>query len=413
MAVELTEKDKYLIALCEERPGYSVREFTARYGLSVKNFSKVLFSLNKKLRRWGEPSVTKPEVPWKYYDKLHGVEDLEDHDIIAQYRKAKRMVKVLKNRAVIEDRFLAALDQLRSHHPPRQVVSRKKIEKGKRTKAQGCVLISDIHAGEFVTAEETGGFGEYNMNVFNNMADFLATEIPELFLNRWRGWDIERLNLWFLGDMVSGVIHDELEKTNEYGIIELCLRVADKMAELILNLAAYFPKVRCVGIFGNHGRLGKKKYYKRRFDNFDWLIYHMIKRLCARKDNIEWVIPKAFFQEETLYGHLFLLLHGDDIRSYYGMPHYGIERACNRLTTLLAAKGRFLKYLCLAHFHQVGVLDKVSGEKIINGSWVGFNEYALGSRYTGSEPKQVAFVVDEKRIRSREHICLLDALQTA
>ena len=63
---------------------------------------------------------------------------------------------------------------------------------------------------------------------------------------------------------------------------------------------------------------------------------------------------------------------------------------------LLSSQKKLIQHVLLAHFHNQGVLDKVTGEVVLNGSMIGGNEYSLGRLFRSSDPKQLLMGVNPK-----------------
>jgi hypothetical protein len=197
--------------------------------------------------------------------------------------------------------------------------------------------------------------------------------------------------------MVSGLIHDELLAGT--AIVDQVIETAYILAEMIAKWSKRFPKIEISGVVGNHGRLKKQVTHKKRYDNFDYLMYHMIKSQCAGLDNVDFIIPKSPFLIKRIYKFNFLLTHGNSkVPSYAGIPWYGIRRMDGNITqTWFAEKGEFLHYTVIGHFHSNNTLDKAGmGKIIVNGSMIGTSDFALNSLFVSGEPKQTLFSVHKE-----------------
>jgi len=116
----------------------------------------------------------------------------------------------------------------------------------------------------------------------------------------------------------------------------------------------------------------------------------------ANNDQIKSDFPKSFFIVKEISGWNFLVMHGDTIRSWMGIPWYGIERTMHKLGDLLQSKGVNIHYRVLGHFHNTGELDKKPGEIIINGSVIGGTEYSLMALSGFERPTQLLFGVHKE-----------------
>lgn len=258
-------------------------------------------------------------------------------------------------------------------------------------------MLSDTHIGETVSFEETQGLCVYNMDIFEKRFNFIIDTIISIVNKLRHGYTIDKLNVHALGDMVSGIIHQELVETAEGTIIEWLLDGADIVAKGMLKLAQNFKEISFTGVVGNHGRMDKKPTFKRKYVNWDYLFYEILRMKCAKQSNISFNIPKSFFTVDKILGWDFLLLHGDNINSWQGIPFYGIKRAAANLSEVLSSHDRKFDYIELGHFHSTGLLDRVVGEILINGSFKGGDEYSIGKMFTMSQPKQTIFGVHKKQ----------------
>jgi len=316
------------------------------------------------------------------------INDKEDfmHSIVQNTTK-KKYKKLLKEK-VFQDElinlFKSEIKALPTVKIPNKTRSSKSI-----TEEEAILLIGDTHIGEVVSKEETGGFGNYNFNVFNMRMGLLFEKVIDLTMNKMQGYSIPKLNVVCLGDMISGIIHDELVESADDTVIEWVLSGAIILSQLLIDLAQYFLSIEVTGVVGNHGRLSQKVRYKKRYVNWDYLMYQIMSIMCINQKNIIFDIPKAFFIVKKIAGQEYLILHGDNIQMYKSIPWYGIERMITSFSQLLASQKKIFQHVLIAHFHNQGVLDKVTGEIILNGSVIGGNEYSLGKLFRSSDPKQM------------------------
>jgi hypothetical protein len=195
--------------------------------------------------------------------------------------------------------------------------------------------------------------------------------------------------------MVSGRIHEELIENAEDVIFQV-MNGAYVTAQFILEMRQLFPEIEIDGVLGNHGRLTKKVYYKKRYTNWDFVFYQFLAVFLANNADIQCRFPRSFFLIKEIYGWNFLVLHGDSIRSWMRIPWYGIERTAERLGDLLQGKGINVHYRIFGHFHNTGELDRVPGELVINGSVIGGTEFSLMSMSVFDRPTQLFFGVHKE-----------------
>ena len=313
--------------------------------------------------------------------------EVERQDSAAIKKKYRR---VIRERA-FQDRVIVLLHEAITALPA--APKPKPLPKPKSSgAAEAAVLvISDPHVGEVVSSDEMSGTGEYDFRTFCVYADFLGQTTADIVGRLRRGFNIRRLWTPLLGDMVTGMIHAELEATADINPLHAAMGGAFVFAQMYRDWVPHFERIDVPCVVGNHGRLTQKKRYKQKYLNWDYVFYTTLMLLLKNEPTIHFDIPFSFFHRVDVLGHQHLLMHGDDIRSYYGVPWYGIKRTVGNLTEIFAAQGDYPEYVLLGHFHNKGTLDRYRGEIILNGSWPGGNEYSLGHMAATNEPKQVMY----------------------
>ena len=273
--------------------------------------------------------------------------------------------------------------------PP--VVKRSKASKVSET---AILVVSDAHVGEVVDSIQTGGISHYNFDTFRYRLQYLAERTIRLLKDKLNGYIFEELQVFMLGDIISGNIHEELVATNEYTALECVYGAATVFAQFFMDLAREFPKIVVPCLYGNHGRMVQKPSAKNRFVNWDYVFYNQLDALLKNQKNIQFIIPKSFYLMHKIFDFNLLLMHGDyGINGgFAGIPFYGIQRASFRLSELLSKQEDLLDMIVMGHFHTLTVLDRVHGGNIImNGSIIGGTEYSVGKMFTANQPKQILF----------------------
>lgn len=257
--------------------------------------------------------------------------------------------------------------------------------KGSRTKHEFALNWSDLHAGEVVSLEETGGINAYNWDIMLERHDKLREGLFSYQDNR--PYPVETLHIFALGDMLSGDIHDELVATNEIPLAEATVQLGMDGAEWLESLTERFPSIHVTGVVGNHPRAHKKPWAKQGYDNADWTAYHVMATALRKNKRITFDIPKANQHRIVIQGRWPVLLwHSDGVRSSMpGIPWGGIIRRVTALKAQYAAAGQPIKYFNSGHFHCANSIE--GGEITVNGSVKGLDEYSLKA-FGGGRPAQ-------------------------
>ena len=266
--------------------------------------------------------------------------------------------------------------------------------KGKAPLVEAALKLSDWHIGEVVKADEVEGFNEFNSGI----AEARLSRITDSFLN-WiatnrSSYKIDDCTLLMEGDFVSGDIHDELLRTNEFPLPVQAARAGLLMAQIVRRIAPEFKTVRIACVGGdNHGRMTRKPQAKGRAENnMSFLVYELARTACAKLANVEWTVARGSSLLVTIGGHRFLTEHGDSIRGWAGTPYYGMARKLGKEAKRRMDNGRGFDVLSIGHFHCPAVVE---GNILVNGSLSGTSEFDhLCGRH--ADPAQVGFMVSPK-----------------
>ena len=316
-----------------------------------------------------------------------------------KYNRLEQKFKFALRDQIFQENILSIVKENILSLDPVPVPEKVKIEDDEEKSKETVVLVvSDAHIGEVVSKEETGGINHYDFDTFRYRLQYLCDATIRITKHRLSGYDLRKIVVIFNGDMVTGMIHEELVESGEDTVIEWCQGGALVFAQFLQELAREFDEVECVCVIGNHGRLKPKPQFKHRYVNWDYVLYHELSLMLINQKNIKFIIPKSFYVLHKIEGHQFLIMHGDNIRSWASIPWYGIERAAAKLNELLSQNADQIDYIVLGHFHHTGDLDRVHGGQIIlNGSMVGGNEYSIGKLFVSSRPKQTLFCVHPRK----------------
>lgn len=314
--------------------------------------------------------------------------DTEKFRLQQKHREVATKYRVLVQEKTLGDRLVQVLHDEVKVLPKIDIKWQPVTEKVSQETAG--LLLSDPHIGEEVSKDEVVGFGEYNFDIFAQRIKFLAHSIRSIVVKKLKGYRVDKLCIFGLGDMVSGRIHEDLVETGE-NIIFQVLNGAYVTAQFILELSQMFKEIEIDGVVGNHGRITQKKPSKQKYLNWDFMFYQMVGMFLADNPRIKCNFPMSFFWVKKIYDWNFLMLHGDNIRSWFQIPWYGIERAMHKLGDLLQGRGINIHYRVLGHFHRTGELDRAPGEILLNGSMCGGSEHSLGAVFEFDRPTQLFF----------------------
>jgi len=264
------------------------------------------------------------------------------------------------------------------------------IREGGKSKGPGIptLFASDWHWSEVVNGSEINNVNNYNLKIAHQRARLLFERTIDLAFNHMVSPHYDGIVLALGGDMVSGDIHDELAETNELPSLPAVLDLSGALIQGIEILRDKFGKVFVPCVAGNHGRLSRKPRAKyRAHTNYDWLTYQIVERHFKGDKRAQFHIPDGADASYRVYGHRYLLSHGDQFRGGDGQVGAlgPILRGDLRKRTRNGQVDLGYDTLLLGHWHQYTHMGRV----IVNGSLKGYDEYASQSNF-GFEVAQQA-----------------------
>lgn len=256
--------------------------------------------------------------------------------------------------------------------------------------------VSDQHGDEVVEAHKVGGIEHFDFPIFLCRAEKYVDTILDFTQNKLSNYRFPVLHVLQYGDQTSGEIHGGKERSYYRNMFRNSLAIGQTNALMIRDLAPYFKTIKVLNLPGNHGRRSIKKDYDNPWDNWDYLCSEVARMQCSHLKNVEFLIPDCFSVNYEINGHGFNIQHGDDIKSWNGIPWYGIERKTRRMVALQNSLGQQVKYFVMGHFHALSSMADLTGETIINGAWVGTSAYSYESFSGYRDPMQLIHGVSPK-----------------
>lgn len=275
-----------------------------------------------------------------------------------------------------------------SPEPPGWLVPKKFVEGAPGVPT---LFASDWHWAEVVDPRQIGGVNEFNLEIAHSRARRMVLVAIDLLSNHMVKPKYPGIVFALGGDMVSGDIHEELVATNECEIMSAVVDLFGVLVWCISTLADHFGRVFAPCVGGNHGRNTHKIRAKgRNYTSFDWLLYCFLAKHFEGDKRVTFLIPNGPDALYRIYGHRYLLTHGDQFRGGDGMIGAlgpiirGDHKKRSRQTQIGAAYDTML----LGHWHQLIQLQRL----IVNGSLKGYDEYAYSNNFGYEPPRQALWV---------------------
>lgn len=272
------------------------------------------------------------------------------------------------------------------------------------------LLLSDLHYG--LKANNLGVFPIYNSEVAQEAIKEIFIRAYSLIEKQTRSYmNIQHVIINLAGDLVE---HNFLRRGHrgqvDKHIVKQVIELSRLLSEGIKIFARTFPKVYVTGVSGNHGRADPIPGAGDPTESFDWLTFNFVQEMLSNQKNIECFFPECWYSLVRVYDHLVFTLHGEDIRSWAGIPWYGLSRAIKDISMMLTHvtkrdlaaldKGITLTLeefqdilkipdtVLIGHFHTAIDWDEIGVNAICNGSLVGATRYTLKRHRRLSRPCQ-------------------------
>lgn len=239
------------------------------------------------------------------------------------------------------------------------------------------MLLTDIHFDENVVTAQIDGLNSYSRDIALARIARAFRRAIKVLDNYLGGVIYDGFKLDLGGDIVSGIIHEELTETNEGTIFESILIVTEAIIAGIEMLAERFGRVDIDAVVGNHGRRTKKPRAKNRVqDNFDWLIYKLIERHFRGRADVTVHVSEAPDAHFKVYNTRYLLTHGDQFKGGSGIAGAisPLLLGTARKTRRQVVAGRPHDVMVMGHWHQ-SIWMPTKG-LIVGGSVVGYGEFS-------------------------------------
>ena len=373
----------------EYPPDEELKKLCAEFGYTevARQLDIPASTLQNYLRRRAIPTTKQKQTTAKVDLTDLPAQPSETELLQARVKELEKQVRKDRKNQVYDERVTqaveASIQKAKPKYSPRAIPK----AKTKGTTHEFVLDWSDLHAGEIVSLEETGGINEYDWDIMLKRLDRVREALFSYQDNR--PYRVKKLYVFALGDMLSGNIHAELEATNEIPLAEATVQLGIDGAEWIESLTERFEEVEVHGVVGNHPRAHKKPWAKQGYDNADWTAYHIMSQALRKNDRIRFEIPKANQHRVIVAGRFpNLIWHGDGVRSSMpGVPWGGIMRRVASLRNQYQQANQPVEYFHCGHFHTANAVEQ--GRIIVNGSVKGVDEYSLKAFGGGQPPVQV------------------------
>ena len=271
------------------------------------------------------------------------------------------------------------------------------VSGGKKHHATAVLMLSDLHLDEVVNKAEMDGINEYNRAIAEVRLHRVVESTVKLLKRYVAGVEIDGLVLAILGDIITGVIHDELARTNEAPPSASVVYWVPLLASAIKYLRDQLQvPIHVPAVDGNHDRFYGKPHHKQRaLTSLAWIIYNWLADHLDGEEGITFNLTQSAEQVVSVYNTRLMLSHGDSFRSQGGIGglYPSLLKWLLRRHDQYASTSQDFDYALIGHWHQ-----SLAGQDFfVNGSLKGYDEYAKALGFKFEVPKQHLFIVTPER----------------
>jgi len=326
----------------------------------------------------------------KYFKENIAVNNITDNDIIKEieYKRIEMqkdkirlqdqrtsLTKIVREEARwenLKEEILKRVDNINNNYPLLYDKENNYYEQD--SKREALLLVSDAHYG----IDIKNIVNEYNPTIAKERFNKLTYKTIKYCKEN----KVKTLNVLLAGDLISGIIHNNLRLQNSEDIIQQIINVSEILAQMFTLLSKAIPNIKIEYTVGNHSRISPNKNDSIESENFEYLLPWYLSSRLIKLENIE--IIKSEFNEIVhmkIFGYDILGVHGQNDK---------LTSVVHDLTKIT----RIIPYMiCYGHLHK-DFRNEDGTVVVVNGSLSGIDEYAFSKRYL-SVPHQKLIIFEE------------------
>lgn len=245
---------------------------------------------------------------------------------------------------------------------------------------EGLLLISDTHYGLFAN----NYWNDFDNDEFKRR----MTKLVNKTIEYGHLHEIKTLNVFLLGDLINGLIHQITRINNTVDAVTQTVHVSEIISEVLAKLANEFEHVKVYNVRGNHDRVTPNKKDEIAKESFNDFVPHFLQLRLGHIKNIE--LMKNKYDDEIIVA---------DILGYKVFGVHGHKDKVKDVNHNLSQMTReFADYIVMGHTHHHEENEDHGVEIIVNRCFSGVDEYAKDIRRT-SKAAQMFIVFDREEAR--------------
>ena len=349
---------------------------------------------------------------------LEMIEDLKEVDPVdVAARKNEVVIELDRQVGVLQRALLKAesrtevvINRLEewlnnSERAPRFTFTPRGFSEGSGRATEAVLCISDTQCGKWVN----------DIGIKVLMDQYFPAILQKLIecvtVQRYEG-KVEKLIVALIGDLIEGCIIFASQRMylDKYkggdSTIDQVLIMADMLAAFLAEVRGYFKEVAVTSAYGNHGRTAKKDDPNLNKDNYDRLVFEILKRTCTNLD-IEFIEPIDDRFVFNSMGYYVGGIHGHQLG--YKSSLNSMELTTLRWDAIRHFGGVPLDVMLLGHKHHAASLEMQGIEVIQNAAMDGGSPWLTDTSGIWSPPSQELIFFSEKfGVDSRHRLYLTE-----
>jgi hypothetical protein len=241
------------------------------------------------------------------------------------------------------------------------------------------LLFSDNHLDQVVSPAEVDGLEHYNFPIGVRRHEKLAEETIKWTQRSLTNFNFHKLVVCGLGDYTSGPIHGHEHRSYYGSWVYNDLAIAQVFAQMLRELAAYFPVIEVVSIIGNHGRITDRIEFTKEAvaSNHDTMIMRIAEAYLVDCENIQFEFPAGLSTVKSIEGWNFFLHHGHGKKG--SSETWARAKRKSQTIVPLHARTGAIDYFASGHFHTPGDVAVSGGATMLgNGAFLACDQYMFG-----------------------------------
>ena len=242
------------------------------------------------------------------------------------------------------------------------------------SESEAILILSDWHIGVEINTPSN----VFNIEVAKERVDKLIKETIKHCKNN----NVTKLHVALAGDLVQGIIHVNSRLRQNENIINQVLIASELVTDLIASLSQSIRRLEVYNVNGNHGRVNANINESLDEENFESLVYEIVKLKLDIIKKRERIAYNVHFNENEFKDISLIDVMNKKVAVSHGHKDRKQNTALDKLNHLLDEYR--VNELITGHFHNVRLGDGVT----VNGALSGSDDFAQSKRFNNN-PSQI------------------------